>query len=109
MSKQLQRRGEDSNLRRQDYWRNGLLPETRRIEPLCHLPTRCPLKLIYRLVPWQALAEHRQEIFIKPSPAFDIPALWCFDDVWGNARGREAGYHATRLFLVRRVLLLAVE
>jgi hypothetical protein len=46
MPKELQRRGEDLNLQRQDYWRNRLLLllllEARCIKPLCHLSTRCP-------------------------------------------------------------------
>ena len=44
MSKELQRRGEDLNLRRQACWRSGLLllHEARCIKPLCHLSTRCP-------------------------------------------------------------------
>ena len=37
VSSELQRRGEDSNLRRQDYWRSGLLLLARCIKPLCHL------------------------------------------------------------------------
>src|SRR5919112_5201618 len=37
MSKELQRRGEDLNLRRQEYWRSGLLLLARCIKPLCHL------------------------------------------------------------------------
>jgi hypothetical protein len=47
MPKELQRREEDLNLRRLDYWRNRLLLlllllEDRCIKPLCHLSTRCP-------------------------------------------------------------------
>src|SRR5215217_1815527 len=51
MSKELQRRGEDSNLRRQEYWRSGLRLLARCIKPLCHLSTtRC---LCYPLAPLQ--------------------------------------------------------
>src|SRR5215207_11538635 len=52
LSKELQRRGEDSNLRRQDYWRSGLLLLARCIKPLCHLSSRC---LCYLLAALQKL------------------------------------------------------